>query len=330
MRRLVLAAATLCAVYSPNQVLHDARAERACSDLESNCKYWASLGECDNNPGFMHARCSMSCGTCDRMGFDCNIIGEDALIDGGITSIMQRMLAMDHLGPKVLSSDPWVLLLETFVNADEVAEIIRVGGHNFTRSLAGYGDGQVQSRTSSTSWCNVPQCENDDVMLRLKEQITDALSCPMKNTEHLQMLRYEPGQFYKTHHDQNSPYDSAAGPRIFTFFLYLSEVAEGGETYFPQLGLTVTPKPGSAIVWASVKDDDIYRDDPRTEHEAKSVVDGTKYAANFWTHLRDFQSPHAAGCGTTAVKMAVERKKQALSRAEERRRALEASSKDEL
>ena len=99
-------------------------------------------------------------------------------------------------------------------------------------------------------------------MMRLKTKITSALSCPMKNTEHLQVLKYEPGQFYRSHHDQNSPYDSPAGPRIFTFFLYLSDVTEGGETYFPKLGLTVTPKSGSALVWASVSDDNIYTDDP--------------------------------------------------------------------
>ena len=31
-----------------------------------------------------------------------------------------------------------------------------------------------------------------------------------------------------------------------------------GETRFPQLNLTVTPRVGSAIVWHSVRDDDVY------------------------------------------------------------------------
>ena len=34
-----------------------------------------------------------------------------------------------------------------------------------------------------------------------------------------QVLRYEAGQFYKTHHDQNSPRASAWGPRMFTVFM---------------------------------------------------------------------------------------------------------------
>jgi len=299
-----------------------------CRDLDQNCNIWAAASECDNNPAFMHSNCALACGTCDKMVRSCDDIGEDSLAEGGIEAAMQQMLAMPSLTPKVLSSDPWVLQLETFASVDEVDDILRVGGHNFSRSLAGYGNGQVQARTSSTSWCNVPSCEDDAVMMRLKTKITSALSCPMKNTEHLQVLKYEPGQFYRSHHDQNSPYDSPAGPRIFTFFLYLSDVTEGGETYFPKLGLTVTPKSGSALVWASVSDDNIYTDDPRTQHEAMPVIEGVKYAANFWTHLRDFQTPHAAGCGTGPVPTAVARKAAAAGRARqylEARRTVESS-----
>lgn len=36
----------------------------------------------------------------------------------------------------------------------------------------------------------------------------------------------------------------ACGPRILTFFLYLSDVEEGGETGFPKMNLQVTPKKG--------------------------------------------------------------------------------------
>jgi hypothetical protein len=34
----------------------------------------------------------------------------------------------------------------------------------------------------------------------------------------------------------------ACGPRILTFFLYLSDVEEGGETNFPLLNISVNPK----------------------------------------------------------------------------------------
>jgi len=289
-----------------------------CADNDQNCAAWAAAGECAKNSGFMHVTCAASCDTCDYAAehaklapasYSCEDIGEDTLSAGGISARMQAMRNMSEYSPRFLSEEPYVLLLDTFIDAEFAKEVIRVGGHDFQRSLAGFSDGVVSSRTSSTSWCNVPTCERDEVMLRLKERITRALDVPMLNTEHLQLLRYEPGQFYKHHHDQNSPVDCPAGPRVWTFFLYLSEVEEGGDTYFPHLDLSVRPKAGAALVWPSVRDESVFADDLRTEHEARPVLKGTKYAANFWVHLRNFQTPHAMRCGTDVVQSATARRK---------------------
>ena len=70
------------------------------------------------------------------------------------------------------------------------------------------------------------------------------------------------------------------GPRVFTFFLYLSDVEEGGGTSFPRLNLTVHPKRGSAVWWPHGYNDNPWRKDDRTHHEAMPVIKGTKCAAN--------------------------------------------------
>jgi len=154
----------------------------------------------------------------------------------------------------------------------------------------------VRNRTSTTSWCNVPSCLNDAAFLRVRERISSLLGVPWRNSEHLQLLRYQEGQFYREHHDQIAPPDSAWGPRLYTFFMYLSDVAEGGETAFTRLNISVTPRKGRAILWPSVLSNDLRQTDERTFHEALPVVRGTKYAANFWVHLYDFQTYHALGC----------------------------------
>ena len=81
-----------------------------------------------------------------------------------------------------------------------------------------------------------------------------------------------------------------------TFFLYLSDVEEGGETYFNKLDLAVKPKKGRALVWPSVKDDEPDFWDDRMYHEAKDVIKGKKYAANHWIHLNDYMGPNKWGC----------------------------------
>ncbi len=87
------------------------------------------------------------------------------------------------------------------------------------------------------------------------------------------------------------------GPRILTFFLYLSDVAEGGGTHFPDLGLTILPKRGRAVLWPSVLNDAPSVMDNRTGHQALAVgPGGVKFAANAWIHLFDYVQPAAKGC----------------------------------
>ena len=110
------------------------------------------------------------------------------------------------------------------------------------------------------------------------------------------MVRYEPGQFYKQHHDQNAAPDSLMGVRLYTFFLYLVSPEGGGGTRFPKLNITVEPTRGTGLLWPNVKDDDVRQADMRTDHEALPPTAGRKFSANLWLHNYDFRSPNMAGC----------------------------------
>jgi len=37
---------------------------RGCSNDHAHCTDWASIGECDKNPGYMHGSCKLACGLC--------------------------------------------------------------------------------------------------------------------------------------------------------------------------------------------------------------------------------------------------------------------------
>eukprot|EP00962_Isochrysis_galbana_P008295 scaffold2267_cov112-Isochrysis_galbana.AAC.7 len=65
-----------------------------------------------------------------------------------------------------------------------------------------------------------------------------------------QILKYEVGQFYKTHHDQNSGLFTPQGARVYTFFMYLSTPEEGGGTRFTDLGLVRAP--GMTVITCGV------------------------------------------------------------------------------
>jgi prolyl 4-hydroxylase len=131
-------------------------------------------------------------------------------------------------------------------------------------------------------------------------KIEDVTRVPRDNYESFQILRYDLGQKYVTHHDSSED-DNAllCGPRILTFFLYLSDVEEGGETDFPTLGISVKPEKGKAVLWPSTFDSDPSKVDPRTKHQAKPVIKGRKFGANSWIHLYDYVRPNLWGCTGT-------------------------------
>jgi hypothetical protein len=68
----------------------------------------------------------------------------------------------------------------------------------------------------------------------VSKRIFDVTGVPRSHYESFQVLKYGQGQKYNTHHDNGG--DEMAlpcGPRILTFFVYLSDVEEGGETLLP-------------------------------------------------------------------------------------------------
>ena len=63
--------------------------------------------------------------------------------------------------------------------------------------------------------------------------------------ENPQFLFYKKDEgFYKSHIDSD-----VYSPRIFSSVLYLNDVEEGGETYFDNFDLSVSPRAGSLIIF---------------------------------------------------------------------------------
>ena len=201
----------------------------------------------------------------------------------------------------VKETGPWIVLLENFLSEKEADRIVQIGHtQGYERSVRTVGVNQpdvTDGRTSDNTWCKEPSCMEDPLVSQVLERIATTTKTTVKHSEHLQLLKYEPGQFYVQHHDF-IPYqlDLPCGARIMTLFLYLNDVVEGGNTSFPDLGISVKPKKGSALLWPNVKDEDPMEKDPRVEHEAEVVVKGVKYGANAWVHSEDFQTPFQLKC----------------------------------
>lgn len=218
---------------------------------------------------------------------------------------LEPLTAVDAAQDKSLP--PWVITMENFLTDAECENLIALGyKYKYKRSedvgrqkFDGTFDSvKSESRTSENAWCSDREgCRSEEVPKRVFERMAKVMGIPPENSEDLQILKYEVGQFYRTHHDY-IPHqkDRQCGPRILTFFLYLSDVEEGGGTNFPRLNVTVMPKKGRALLWPSVLDSDPTAKDHRMDHQALPVEVGTKFAANGWIHLYDYLGPQTRGC----------------------------------
>ena len=215
-----------------------ARANAECKDLVATCVSWAEKGECTANPGYMRPNCPKSCDACLDAAKKAQLCHrtrerEPLVRRGGVDATFTRLVSLlsPEYGVAVHSRPPhgpWVVTIDDFLAEHEIRALMQKGGHHFERSLA--GDGVSPVRTSKTSWCNVPFCESDPTIRSIKLRVQNATGVPLANSEHVQVLQYDPGDFYRQHHDQNAHPHSPWGPRLFTFFLYLNNVAEGVRT----------------------------------------------------------------------------------------------------
>jgi prolyl 4-hydroxylase len=300
-----------------------------CRNQNKECALWAAQGQCHKTSRYMKTQCAPVCFSCEnthmetRCPLDPNAV--NAWLPGDLNLMFERITtdpSFEQYTPKVLSRPsfvgkdtnetadyqlgPWVLLFENLVSNEESEYIIQVGHDiGYKKSLTGgtldkagkAGVEETTRRTSANAWCKRELCDTDPLITGVHNRIEGLTYIPNNNSESLQLLRYEEGQFYKTHNDY-IPHERGRiqGVRILTFFLYLNDVEEGGGTNFPELNLTVQPKRGRAVIWPSVLDAYPHQADPRTNHQALPVIRGLKYGANAWLHQRDIQTPELIGC----------------------------------
>lgn len=189
-----------------------------CQDESEFCLAWASSGECDKNPQYMKAHCAASCGTCMSSQAACRrdeSTRAELPVPGGINAMFERAVRdFPQYTPEIISRDPWLIAFNDFITEDEGAAFFEHCNKSLTRSLA--GDQVSPVRTSHQCWCSSARCLADKRIQAIEKRVSNITMVPVSNFEYGQVLRYEPGQFYKVHHDQNCAPWTPQGLRLFT------------------------------------------------------------------------------------------------------------------
>jgi prolyl 4-hydroxylase len=195
----------------------------------------------------------------------------------------------NHSGNKILIEDreieivarfdePLVVVLGSLLDDEECDALIQLSKDRLERSKIGTTREVSDIRTSSGAFLTDVK---NEVVMRVENRIASMIGIPVEHGEGLHILQYKPGQEYKEHFDYfASTSKSASNNRIATVVMYLNDVEEGGQTYFPKLNLSVYPKKGMAVYFEYFYNDQALNE--LTLHGGAPVVQGEKWIATQW------------------------------------------------
>ena len=167
------------------------------------------------------------------------------------------------------------------IDRADADELLRLAEDQWTASAAA-GDSTNDYRTSETASLRDDASRASKAVDRVAARAAALFGLPRSCCETLQLVRYaSPAAFYKPHLDclEEAGQVLLGGQRVGTVLVYLNDVADGGATRFPALGLEVAPRELQAVAWANVRADGV--PDVRARHEALPTT-ATKVAVNCW------------------------------------------------
>ena len=149
---------------------------------------------------------------------------------------------------------------------------------------AATGEGMRDPHRDSDNMVVAPMTE-DLVIQAINRTIAAASDTQVTWGEPLHVLRYTPGQQYRPHHDAHA-YPQVEKRRVATALLYLNDNYEGGETNFPELGITVRGGVGDLLIFHNL--DANKMPEMRMIHAGLPITSGEKWLATRWIRGADY------------------------------------------
>jgi hypothetical protein len=133
----------------------------------------------------------------------------------------------------------------------------------------------------------------DLVVTNIIHRLCAIAGCEFSQTEALTVLMYIPGGEYRVHPDYFSTDTEAGkmqlangGQRFKTMICYLNTVGGGGQTEFPDLGITIDPEPGSVVYFDNAEEEG--QPYIQSRHAGLPVTAGSKWISTLWLRQYDY------------------------------------------
>lgn len=181
-----------------------------------------------------------------------------------------------------------IFLIDGFLSESECNHLVSINRGRTEPSMVvdAKTGGNIQDPVRTSKGSSHKTAE-DDVIKCIEVRLSKLIGLDEGHQESLQILEYEVGKEYKPHHDYfestqegHRKLTSEGGQRIATVLFYLEDSCDGGETYFPQLGLAIAPKKGSALLFTSCDENGLLIF--WSQHGGAPVIDGEKWVGTKW------------------------------------------------
>ncbi|WP_046174937.1 2OG-Fe(II) oxygenase [Domibacillus indicus] len=211
-------------------------------------------------------------------------------------STIKEQTIFNHTGSTIKTEDreihiiarleePLVAVLGNVLSDDECDELITLSKNRMQRSKIGASHQVNEMRTSSGMFFDDNE---NDIITKIEKRLSSIMNIPVEHGDGIQILKYSAGEEYKPHYDFFSPEIGASrNNRISTLVMYLNDVDQGGETFFPQLNFSVLPKKGTAVYFEYFYTDMNLNE--RTLHGGAPVITGEKWIATQWMRKQKFR-----------------------------------------
>jgi prolyl 4-hydroxylase len=185
---------------------------------------------------------------------------------------------------KLLSESPLIRSFADFVPDAVCRWLIDRSTGRLERALvyAAAEGRDYASETRTNSWAQFDLMECDLIHLLIQLRMQAACGVPLHNMEANAILHYATGEEITNHFDfvdprtPNYEQDVAKnGQRIITFLVYLNDDYEGGETEFPELGISHTGQRGEGLYFVNTLENN--EPDLRTVHAGRPPTRGEKW-----------------------------------------------------
>lgn len=202
---------------------------------------------------------------------------------------VKEQTIFNHMGNQIKTEDrdvnilarfeePLIVILDNVLSDEECNELIKMSKDKMERSKIGVIREVNQIRTSEGMFF---QENENDTIIKIEKRISSIMNIPVEHGDGIQILKYTPGQEYKAHFDFFSSTNRASiNNRISTIVIYLNDVEHGGETFFPKLNFSVSPKKGMAVYFEYFYNDKELNE--QTLHGGAPVIAGEKWVATQW------------------------------------------------